>query len=78
MDFSKVTMLNSSCLAILLRLRRQLLDRGHRLVLCSISRLTQGILSVTGLDGVFEITGDTRDACAASHSQAPSAAVPQT
>ncbi len=56
MDFSQVTVVNSSCLAILLRLRKQLQDRGHRLVLCNISRLTQGILSVTGLDGVFEFS----------------------
>jgi len=64
MDLSKVTMLNSSCLAILLRLRRQLLDRGHRLVLCNISRLTQGILSVTGLDHVFELGDDKPEALA--------------
>jgi anti-anti-sigma factor len=64
MDFSAVTLLNSSCLATLLRLRKQLLDRGRRLVLCNIGRVTHGILSVTGLTGVFEIRADRSDALA--------------
>jgi len=65
MDFSAVTLLNSTCLARLLQLRQQLLDRGRRLVLCNISRLIHGILSVTGLTRVFEIMADRSDALAA-------------
>ena len=64
MDFSAVTLLNSSCLANLLQLRKLLLDRGRRLVLCNVGRLTHGILSVTGLAGVFEIRADRSDALA--------------
>jgi len=63
-DLSEVTVLNSSHLASLLRLRQLLQGRGHRLVLCNVGRLTMGILSVTGLDAVFEITADRSDALA--------------
>jgi len=64
MDFSAVTLLNSSCLATLLRLRKELLDHGRHLVLCNIGRATHGILSVTGLTGVFEINDDRLKALA--------------
>ncbi len=63
-DFSEVTVLNSSHLAFLLRLRQLLQDRGHRLVLCNVGRLTIGIFSVTGLDTVFEIATGRSDAVA--------------
>jgi anti-anti-sigma factor len=77
-DFSHVTILNSSCLAVLLRLRNHLQENGGRLVLCNIGMATGSILAVTGLTGVFEITGDTRDALAVLHSQTRSAAAPKT
>jgi anti-anti-sigma factor len=64
MDFSAVTLLTSSCLTTLLWLRRQLQDRGRRLVLCNLGRATHGILSVTGLTDVFEIRADKSDALA--------------
>ncbi len=73
MDFSKVTVFNSTCLAALLRVRNHLQGYGGRLVLCNIGTRTQGILSVTGLTGVFEITGNTLDALAAVRSQAQTA-----
>lgn len=66
-DFSHVTVLNSSCLAALLRLRNHLQGTGGRLVLCNIGMATRGILAVTGLTAVFDITGDTCDALAALH-----------
>jgi anti-anti-sigma factor len=64
MDLSNVTILTSTSLASLLRLRRLLHDCGQRLVLCSVGCGTKGIISVTGLDGVFEIMDDRSDALA--------------
>lgn len=58
LDFENVDMLNSSHLASLLRLRQQLREHGHRLVLCSISDAVRGILAVTALTRVFEIVQD--------------------
>jgi hypothetical protein len=63
---------------MLMRLRQQLWGCGHRLVLCNIGAATQGILSITGLDRVFEIASDTRAALVTLHAQAQDAAVPET
>ena len=64
LDFTHVHILNSSCLAALLQLRTQLSDGGNRLVLCNVSKPTRGVLSVTRLEEIFEITGDRFDALA--------------
>lgn len=64
MDFSNVTILTSTSLAALLRLRKLLGDCGQRLLLCCVDSATKGIISVTGLDGVFEIVDDKFDALA--------------
>ena len=66
-DLTHVTILNSTCLAALLRLHNHLDSNGGRLVLCNIGRATRGILAVTGLTAVFDITSDTCDALAALH-----------
>ena len=58
MDFSNVMSLNSHCLVMLLRIRRQLETTGHRLVLSSLVATTWGDLSAMGLSGLFEITID--------------------
>ena len=63
-DFSNVTILTSTSLAVLLRLRKLVHDCGQRLVLCSVGSGTKGIISVTGLDDVFEIVDDRFDALA--------------
>lgn len=63
-DFSNVTILTSTSLAVLLRLRKLLGDCGQRLLLCSVGCGTRGIIAVTGLDGVFEIVDDRFDALA--------------
>ena len=57
-DFSKVDIITSSGLSSLLRLRKLLVDCGHQLVFCSVAAATQGIFTVTGLDGVFEAVDD--------------------
>jgi anti-anti-sigma factor len=68
LDFSHVTVFNSACLAALLRLRNHLQMHAGRLVLCNIGARTNGILSVTGLTGVFETTDNKEDALAVIHS----------
>ena len=55
LDFTGVTYLNSSNIAKLLRLRKQLLGNKRRLVLCTINTNVWGLFMVTGLDNVFEI-----------------------
>ena len=58
MDMSSVDIVTSSSLSKLLKLRKMLGDCGHRLVLCSVAPATKGIFTVTGLDGIFEVTDD--------------------
>ena len=57
-DFSSVDIVTSSSLAKLLKLRKLLVDCGHRLVFCSVAPATRGIFTVTGLDGIFELVDD--------------------
>jgi len=57
-DFSNVDIIASSSLSKLLKLRKLLVDCGHRLVFCSVAPATKGIFTVTGLDGIFEIVDD--------------------
>ncbi len=61
-DFSSVDIVTSSSLTKLLKLRKLLADCGHRLVLCGVAGAIKGILTVTGLDGVFELVNDKFDA----------------
>jgi anti-anti-sigma factor len=58
MDFSEVDIVTSSSLSKLLKLRKLLADCGHRLIFCSVAAATQGIFTVTGLDGIFELVDD--------------------
>jgi len=58
MDFSSVDIVTSSSLSLLLRLRKLVVDCGHKLVFCNIAPATKGIFSVTGLNDVFEIVDD--------------------
>jgi anti-anti-sigma factor len=54
LNFSGVGYVNSSNIAKLLKLRKQLISHRHRLVLCGIDMNVWGIFLVTGLDKVFE------------------------
>ncbi|MEN6424525.1 MAG: STAS domain-containing protein [Phycisphaerales bacterium] len=65
LDFSDVTIMTSASLASVLRLKKLLEDNARRLSLCCVSHATRGIISVTGLDGFFEIFDDRFDALAA-------------
>jgi len=57
-DFSKVDIVTSSSLSKLLRLRKLVVDCGHRMVFCNVAAATRGIFTVTGLDGVFDLADD--------------------
>jgi len=67
LDLADVDFLNSSHLTSLLQLCKLLTDSGSRLVFCNINRPIQGILSITGLDKVFQIAGDRPDAMDVLH-----------
>ena len=56
LNFAGVGYVNSSNIAKLLKLRRQLLERKRRLVLCGIDTSVWGMFLVTGLDKVFEFS----------------------
>src|SRR4030042_2624348 len=57
-DFSAVDIVTSSSLSKLLKLRKLMVDCGHRLVFCNVAPATRGIFTVTGLDGIFELADD--------------------
>jgi len=57
-DFSNANIVTSSSISKLLRLRKLLIDRGHRLILCNAAPATEGIFEVCGLDVVFEFAAD--------------------
>ena len=63
-NFSGVDIITSSSLSKLLKLRKMLSDKGHKLVLCSVSAATKGIFMVTGLDGNFEFADDKSEVLA--------------
>jgi anti-sigma B factor antagonist len=58
LDFSAVHFANSSNVGALLRLRKQMLDLGARLVLCGMGTQVWGVFLVTGLDKVFDLADD--------------------
>jgi len=64
LDFSNVDIITSPSLAVLLKLRKLLADCGHRVVFCCVPAFTKGAFSITGLDGIFEITEDRSAASA--------------
>jgi anti-sigma B factor antagonist len=57
-DFAAVSLITSSSLAKLLKLRKTLLENGHKLILCSAKPQTKGIFRLTGLDKVFNFVDD--------------------
>lgn len=56
--------INSSNVAKLLRLRKQLLAQDRRLILCDVNTQVWGVFLVTGLDKIFEFTNDVATALA--------------
>ena len=54
-DFSAVTSIDTSCLAVLVGVQRQAVDAGRTLVLRRVDGITRALLESSGLDLVFEI-----------------------
>jgi anti-anti-sigma factor len=65
LNFDGVEGLNSSNIAHLLRARQQLVQLDRRLMLTGINDRVWSVLSVTGLDQVFEFAEDVGTALAA-------------
>ena len=57
-DLKRVTYLNSSNIAQLLRLRKRLESGGQQLRICSIGDAVWSVMLITGLDKLFEFTDD--------------------
>ena len=64
LDFAGVNYINSSNLAKLLRLRKLLLTRDGRIVLCNIGNQVWGALLVTGLEKLFTCSDNVTTALA--------------
>lgn len=65
-DFSAVTVLASASLASLLRLKKLLDTLGMRLVLCCMGWVSRSVITMTGLDDIFEIVDSRFEALAAA------------
>ena len=64
LNFSAVGFINSSNIALLLRLRKAMLGAGRRLIVCGVNADVWGVFVVTGLDKIFEFTNDIATALA--------------
>jgi len=64
LNFVAINYINSSNIAKLLKLRKQLLVAKQKMVLCEISNNAWGIFLVTGLDKVFEFADSVATALA--------------
>ena len=64
LNFSAVSFINSSNIAKLLRLRKQMISQNRRLILCDVNTQVWGVFMVTGLDKIFEFINDISTALA--------------
>jgi anti-anti-sigma factor len=64
LDFSAVHYVNSSNIAALLRLRRQIHEHEGRLILCNLIKSIWSTFLITGLDKIFEFSDDVPTALA--------------
>lgn len=64
LNFSAVSFVNSSNVAKLLRLRKQMMSCDRRMLLCGVNTQVWGVFLVTGLDKIFTFTGDIATALA--------------
>jgi anti-anti-sigma factor len=58
LNFADVTYVNSSNIAKMLKLRKMVLGKGGRLVLCGVTTQVWGVFLVTGLDKIFAFADD--------------------
>jgi len=71
-DFSRVDIINSQCIALLLAMHAWLTQSGRRLILSSVCGAVKRVFEVIGLDEVFEFTPDKSMALKQVH-RSPSA-----
>ena len=64
LNFSAVSFINSSNIAKLLRVRKLMITKARRLILCGVNTQVWGVFLVTGLDKIFEFTNDISTALA--------------
>ena len=64
LDFTGVRFVNSSNLAKMLKLRKQFLADGGKLILCCLGDQVWGAMLVTGLDKLFSLSDDVSTALA--------------
>jgi anti-anti-sigma factor len=62
LDFTGVRYVNSSNIARLLRLRRALIEKDGRLIICGLAPQVQSVFDVTGLDKIFRFAADCGEA----------------
>jgi anti-anti-sigma factor len=64
LDFAAVHFVNSSNIALLLRLRHKTTEQNGKLVLCNIAKAIWSTFLITGLDKIFEFGEDVPTALA--------------
>ncbi|MEM7622553.1 MAG: STAS domain-containing protein [Planctomycetota bacterium] len=74
LDFSGVTYINSSNIAQLLRISKNLGESGRALRLCGLSDEVWSVMMITGLDKIFRFAPDTLTALASIQIEEPDAA----
>jgi anti-anti-sigma factor len=62
LDLSDLRLLTSSGISKLLRLRKQMIEKGRRLVLCSPQDGVWSVFLATGLDAIFVFARDVTEA----------------
>jgi anti-anti-sigma factor len=71
LNFASVSFINSSNVAKLLRLRKLMLTKKKKLVLCDVGTQVWGVLLTTGLDKIFDYTRDIATSLASLQLQMP-------
>jgi anti-anti-sigma factor len=64
LNFASVGFINSSNVAQLLRLRKQVTAKNRRMIMCDVNTQVWGVFLVTGLDKIFDFTNDIATALA--------------
>jgi len=62
LDFSDLTLLTSSGISKLLRLRKRMTEAGRKLILCSTRDRVWSVFLATGLDAIFVFAEDVSEA----------------
>jgi anti-anti-sigma factor len=62
LDLSRVEVIGSRSLGLLLRLRRVLDEKGRQLILCKARPMTKGIFRVAGLEEAFHFADSKTEA----------------